>query len=139
MLHDTKYARRGYVSFLFTSILFVILHRCIVLIYCCHDVLIRALEDDLDPTDPDSELARGTRVPHLDGLSDADCLHGSLNLKLRKHWVCHEHLGEHGEPGVCYVTPTGKHIGVNNRRSNIWTSAMVSFFLSSFSLRIYEC
>ncbi|EIM82177.1 uncharacterized protein STEHIDRAFT_114797 [Stereum hirsutum FP-91666 SS1] len=83
-----------------------------------------ALDDDSDPIRPDSELMRGTRVPHLAGLSDNDCLHGTLNLKLRKQWECHEHLGEHGQPRVCYVNALGKHIGVNNWRSNVWTTAI---------------
>ncbi|KIJ90739.1 hypothetical protein K443DRAFT_657906 [Laccaria amethystina LaAM-08-1] len=54
----------------------------------------------------DEELVYGTRIPHVEGFSDATQLHGRFILELKKKWPCQQHHGEHGEPGFCYVNPT---------------------------------
>ncbi|KAI9059855.1 hypothetical protein FKP32DRAFT_1578952 [Trametes sanguinea] len=76
-----------------------------------------------DPTQ-DEELLYGTRVPHVELFSDTAQLHGAIIIQLKQRWTCQQHLGEHGEPGYCYITPGGEHVGLNTRKLRIWASAI---------------
>ncbi|TDL24670.1 hypothetical protein BD410DRAFT_801984 [Rickenella mellea] len=88
-------------------------------------VNIRTLEDGVIAGDGE-ELVHGTKVPRLENFSDATQLHRSLLLKLKKLWQCQTHLGEHGQPGHCFVSESGKHLGLNNRHFNLWTAAIAA-------------
>ncbi|KAI0338966.1 hypothetical protein BDW22DRAFT_1432176 [Trametopsis cervina] len=80
----------------------------------------------LDPTlDNDVELLHGTQVPQLSMFSTEEQLHGKIIVGLKKKWLCHTHVGEHGDPGYCYVLPvTAEHIGLNNRKLKAWAAAI---------------
>lgn len=59
--------------------------------------------------------------------STEEQLHGKIIVGLKKKWLCHTHVGEHGDPGYCYVLPvTAEHIGLNNRKLKAWAAAIVS-------------
>ncbi|TFY76970.1 hypothetical protein EWM64_g7043 [Hericium alpestre] len=73
-----------------------------------------------------AELAYGTRVLNVDHFSNDAQLHGPIILELKQKWVCQQHLGEHGEPGHCYITPNGDHIGLNARRLKFWAAAIAA-------------
>ncbi|TDL14115.1 hypothetical protein BD410DRAFT_846335 [Rickenella mellea] len=76
--------------------------------------------------DTEAELCHGTKVPRVDLYSEATQLNGTFILQLKEKWTCQTHLGEHREPGFCYVTPTGEHVGLNHRRLAMWASAMAA-------------
>ncbi|KAI1785072.1 hypothetical protein LXA43DRAFT_900555, partial [Ganoderma leucocontextum] len=86
--------------------------------------------------DDDDELHRGDKVPRLELFSEEDQLHGRIIVQLKALWACESHLGEHGETGYCYVDPSGQHLGLNNRRFKLWSSAIVclAFSLSHYHL-----
>ncbi|CCO35512.1 hypothetical protein BN14_09630 [Rhizoctonia solani AG-1 IB] len=67
----------------------------------------------------------GTKVPRLADMDAPVQMHGAQILKLKETHRCEKHCGEHGEPGFCYVTPDGTHVGLNMRRFAIWGAAMV--------------
>ncbi|KAJ7831897.1 hypothetical protein B0H13DRAFT_2240520 [Mycena leptocephala] len=71
----------------------------------------------------EDELLYGTRVPNVDTFSDISQLHGNYILQLKNKWPCAEHRGEHGDTGHCYITSTGEHIRLNNRRFKLWSAA----------------
>lgn len=64
-------------------------------------------------------------MPHVEGYSELTQLNGLHIMQLKSQWPCSQHPGEHGEPGYCFVTPGGEHIGLNNRKQKIWGAAMV--------------
>jgi len=47
-------------------------------------------------------------------------------MQLKQKWSCEKHLGEHGEPGYCYIAATGEHLGLNSRKLKLWAAAIVS-------------
>ncbi|KAI8996315.1 hypothetical protein BD414DRAFT_408305, partial [Trametes punicea] len=72
----------------------------------------------------DEELLYGTGVPHVEQFSETAQLHGAIIIQLKQRWMCQQHLGEHGEPGYCYITSGGEHVGLNTRRLRVWASAI---------------
>jgi hypothetical protein len=66
------------------------------------------------------------KVPRLDNYTELEQLQGSIILQLKTKWPCEKHQGEHGNPGFCYVDPTGGHLGLNNHKLKIWAAAIVS-------------
>lgn len=47
---------------------------------------------------------------------------------LEETWACYTHLGEHGEPGICWYPDGGgieDHVGCGNLRCRVWTAAIV--------------
>ncbi|GLB45420.1 hypothetical protein LshimejAT787_2500090 [Lyophyllum shimeji] len=73
----------------------------------------------------EEELAYGTHVPQVGAFSEASQLHGHFILQLKQKWKCEKHLGEHGEPGYCYVSDNG-HLPLNNLRFKSWASALAA-------------
>ncbi len=68
------------------------------------------------------------KVLHVDQYNMLSQAHGRANLMLQETWACHTHLGEHREPGVCWVPEGGGiegHIGCGNLRCRVWTAAIV--------------
>ncbi|KAF8808409.1 hypothetical protein BYT27DRAFT_7241680 [Phlegmacium glaucopus] len=47
-----------------------------------------------------------------------------LVLELKKKWPCQNHQGEHGEPGHCYIAPSGEHTHLNPHHLKAWAAAM---------------
>ncbi|KAJ7088713.1 hypothetical protein C8R44DRAFT_649479, partial [Mycena epipterygia] len=82
----------------------------------------RTLAQDSD----DPELLHGTKVPGVDDFSLGDQINGMFALKLKEHWRCEKHLGEHGDVGQCYVDTVGQHIGLNKRKIKVWAAAMAA-------------
>ncbi|KAF8996603.1 hypothetical protein BDQ17DRAFT_1249578 [Cyathus striatus] len=81
------------------------------------------------PFDEDAEgveLSYGTKVPRLDVYSAHEQLQGEIVLELKKKWTCECHLGEHGEPGHCYVSASGLHLGLNHRKLSLWAAAIAA-------------
>lgn len=74
----------------------------------------------------------------MDIFSDEVQLHGSIILQLKAKWTCEKHGGEHGEHGYCYVSPTGEHVGLNNRKLKIWAAAIVGgkFLIQAYTFLI---
>ncbi|KAL6303947.1 hypothetical protein BKA93DRAFT_734171, partial [Sparassis latifolia] len=72
----------------------------------------------------DDELLYGTKVPRAEGFSEESQLDGGIILQLKQRWPCQQHLGEHDEPGYCYIAPSGEHIGLNMHKLRIWASAI---------------
>ena len=54
-----------------------------------------------------------------------EMLHGKNIRELKTLHACQTPLGEHGEPGCCYVTPEGAHTRLNNRKLKLWAAAWV--------------
>jgi hypothetical protein len=65
------------------------------------------------------------QIPRLDMFSNAQQLHGIHAQHIKNEWPCQQHLGENGRPGACYITPSGKHVGLNIRRLAVWAAAML--------------
>jgi hypothetical protein len=55
---------------------------------------------------------------------------------IKNEWQCQQHLGENGRPGACYITPSGKHVGLNIRHLAAWAAAMVRHSIISVVLFI---
>lgn len=55
-------------------------------------------------------------------------------MELKKKWPCDKHLGEHGEPGHCYVNDNGGHLRLSALRLKMWAAAMVRAAITCFSL-----
>ncbi|KAH6867363.1 hypothetical protein BKA70DRAFT_1133439 [Coprinopsis sp. MPI-PUGE-AT-0042] len=72
------------------------------------------------------ELAYGTKVPQVASFSTQSQLHGLHIMELKQKYKCEKHLGEHGEQGCCYITPSGDHIRLNLFRLRIWAAAWAS-------------
>jgi hypothetical protein len=102
-----------------------------------------ALEDD-DLMGPGGELMDGAKVclhclalrkvtmlnmtcqiSWLEMYSNTQQLHGIHTQHLKNEWQCHQHLGENGCPGACYVIPSDNHIGLNIRCLAAWAATMV--------------
>lgn len=49
-----------------------------------------------------------------------------LISKLKQQHVCTVHLQENNEPGLCFVTPSGTHIHLEDGHLTTWASALVS-------------
>ncbi|KAH7903026.1 hypothetical protein BJ138DRAFT_1198541, partial [Hygrophoropsis aurantiaca] len=83
-------------------------------------------QDDDTSQANDEELSYGTKVPRKDLFTEEVQLHSKYILQLKSKWPCQKHQGEHGEPGYCYVSPTGEHLGLNNRKLKIWAAAIAA-------------
>ncbi|KAK7688692.1 hypothetical protein QCA50_008230 [Cerrena zonata] len=90
-----------------------------------HKRPIAAVEDIIQGPG-DEELSYGTKVPRFEHFSEATRREAEVILLIKKEWLCNAHSGEHGEPGVCFVTANGEHICINNRRFKVWSSAVVA-------------
>ncbi|GBE80911.1 hypothetical protein SCP_0306320 [Sparassis crispa] len=75
--------------------------------------------------DTDEKLIYGTKVPHLEIVSDEAQLYGAIILELKKLHSCSDHTGEHSEPGYCYKG-SHEHILLNNRRLKLWAAAIAA-------------
>jgi len=84
-----------------------------------------ALEDN-DLMGPGGELLDGAKIPRLDMFSNTQQLHGIHAQHIKNEWPCQQHLGENGRSGACYITPSGKHVGLNIRRLAAWAAAMAA-------------
>ncbi|KAH8832105.1 hypothetical protein DL96DRAFT_1706489 [Flagelloscypha sp. PMI_526] len=74
--------------------------------------------------DTDKELTFGSKVPRLDAYSAMEQQEGAIALELRKQHKCDIHLGEHGQPGCCFVRPDGEHERMTNRKIKVWGAAI---------------
>ena len=79
----------------------------------------------LHPTQLFNSNFRAYQVPRAELFGEESQLLGGIILQLKQRWPCQQHLGEHGEPGLCYITPAGEHVGLNMRKLKIWASAIV--------------
>ncbi|KAJ8585723.1 hypothetical protein M405DRAFT_910709 [Rhizopogon salebrosus TDB-379] len=74
----------------------------------------------------DDELLYGTKVPRIDSFSQESQIHGAIIMQLKQKWPCEKHLGEHGEPGYCYISVTGEHLGLNIHKLKLWAAAIAA-------------
>ncbi|KAG8749059.1 hypothetical protein FRC11_011622 [Ceratobasidium sp. 423] len=74
----------------------------------------------------DCAIGLGTKVPQLANMDAPTQLHGNIITMLKATHPYEKHHGEHGEPGFCYVTPDGAHIGLNNHQFTIWSAAVAA-------------
>ncbi|CAE6438267.1 unnamed protein product [Rhizoctonia solani] len=72
---------------------------------------------------PDAPAQKITRVEQAE---EASQINGKFILMLKATHKCADHPGEHGEPGHCFVTQTGEHLGLNMRRLSVWSAAMAA-------------
>ncbi|KAG2131759.1 hypothetical protein DEU56DRAFT_914323 [Suillus clintonianus] len=86
----------------------------------------RALPHGDTVTRQDEELLYGTKVPRVDSFSEESQIHGAIIMQLKNKWSCEKHLGEHGEPGHCYIASTGEHLGLNSRKLKLWAAAIAA-------------
>lgn len=77
------------------------------------------------------------QVSWVDTFSDEAQLHGTFIIHLKNKWACQKHQGKHGQDGHCYISVMGDHLGLNNRKLEMWAAAIVSWFLLLFHLHLY--
>jgi hypothetical protein len=76
------------------------------------------------------------KIPCLDQYNETQKLHRTFTLHIKEEHTCQQHLSENRSIGHCYVTPAGRHIGLNMRWLSMWVVACVSYILQCFNSEV---